>query len=169
MTPLRRWGPRSRWALGGALASGGVAVAAAVGALWLAPLPEATTPIARAERAGQDAGVGTVSGLAVLAAIARAPFRPDRNPPSIRYELPSDRRAPAMPVPPNPFLRARLVGTVLQSGGGLAMLDLPGRGSRVVSVGGSIDGFRLLRVERGAADFQGPDTLVTFRVQRTIP
>ena len=164
MTPLRRWGLKSRWALGGALGSCLVAVAAVLGALRLAPLPEAATPIAGVELARGDSGVRALSDFAVLAAVSRAPFRPDRKPPSIEYVLPSERRPPVAPVPPSPFLRARLVGTVLQAGGGLAMLDVPGRGSRVVSVGSSLEGFRLLRVERGAADFQGPDTLVTFRV-----
>jgi hypothetical protein len=164
MTPLRRWGVPSRWALAGALGSGVVAAVAVLGAVRLAPLPEAATRRVRVELAGPDSNVRALSQFAVLAAVSRAPFRPDRKPPSIQYVLPADRRPPAPPVPPSPFLKARLVGTVLQPGGGLAMVDLPGRGARVVAVGDSLEGFRLLRVERGAADFQSPDTLVTLRV-----
>ena len=164
MTPLRRWGSKSRWALGGALASWLVAAVAVFGAVRLEPLPEAATRVARVELAGPDTSVRPVSEFAVMAAVSRAPFRPDRKPPSIQYVLPGERRPPAAPVPPSPFLQARLVGTVLQGVGGLAMVDLPGRGARVVTVGDSLAGFRLLRVERGAADFQGPDSLVTLRV-----
>lgn len=164
MTPLRRWERWSRLALAGAVVAGVGTIVVAGVALRPIRLPDAVPPEARSPLQVPDAAVRGASDRGVLVAVARAPFRPDRRPPAVRYQLPSQRR-PAEPTRlPSPFLGSRLVGTVLQPSGGLAMLDVPGRGSRVMAVGDSVAGFRLVKVGRGSAAFAGPDSLVTLYV-----
>ena len=164
MTPLRRWDRGSRLALAGVVASGALAILFAAGALRPVRFPGPLPPAPHLLTTSPDVAVPGASDRAVLATVARAPFRPDRHPPAVAYELPSQRRPAVAATPPSPFLRSRLVGTVLRLSGGMAMLDVPGRGSRVMAVGDSLDGFRLVRVGRGTAAFAGPDSLVTFHV-----
>jgi len=101
----------------------------------------------------------------LLAAVGKAPFRTDRQMPSARYQLPAERRA-AMAAANRPAPRAArltLVGTVQVPGGtSLAALQLPGGNPRLYRVGQTVEGFRLVKVEAGAATLVGPDTSIVL-------
>jgi hypothetical protein len=162
----------SRVALAGLAGAGLLAAAAVIGAIRLAPLPTAATDdgmvaVRRAATVRPAADSARIPEVLVLSAVSRDPFRPDRQRPSERYLLPSERR-PAMLLQ-RPVLQVRLIGTVMGPGGGAAALQQPGRAPRMLEVGDSIDGYRLLRVEAGSAALQGPDTTITVRVDSLGP
>lgn len=101
----------------------------------------------------------------VLAAIGKAPFRPDRQPPARRYLLPDERRAAAVLTPAAPYRQMKLLGTaVLPDGGGLAALQLSGQSAQVVRVGDPVGAFTLIAVAPGVATLAGPDTTIVLRL-----
>ncbi|HEX7088502.1 MAG TPA: hypothetical protein VF192_00105 [Longimicrobiales bacterium] len=106
---------------------------------------------------------------AVLAAVARDPFRPDRRRAPDRYRLPGEalavepvaRRAPLPPL--------RLVGTAsFGDGRGFAALMVQGRTPLLVPVGDTLGGLRLLRVDTGSAVLEAADTVVLLEVARRL-
>ena len=165
MNTIRFWGWSSRAALGVLVLAVLTAIAAGFGAWRLDPLLlSASDPIELA-MAEVPARGDALSPSAVHAAVARDPFRPDRSRPANRYQLPNERAAAAARARQlTPVLsRMRLTGTaVLPDGQGLAAVSIQGGPSRVVRVGGSIEGLRLIGVDRGMAAFAGLDTIITF-------
>jgi hypothetical protein len=109
------------------------------------------------------------SDAAILAAVAKDPFRPERSRPAGRYRMPGEAVPPPMaaaPVaPPAPVWNLRLLGTVALPSGGIAAIAGQTGESRVVRVGQEIDGFKLVRVTPGKARLEGNDTTLTLEMQ----
>ncbi|WP_420130511.1 hypothetical protein [Longimicrobium sp.] len=108
------------------------------------------------------------SDAAILTAVARNPFRPDRRRPSGRYRMPGEAPPPdasALPVAPAaPVYNLRLLGTVvLPDGSGLAALAGQMGESRIVKTGQSFEGFRVTAVGNGSATLRGNDTTLVLR------
>ncbi|HEX5726141.1 MAG TPA: hypothetical protein VFX98_11785, partial [Longimicrobiaceae bacterium] len=110
------------------------------------------------------------SDAAVLAAVARDPFRADRKRPPGRYRMPGEAvTLPETPAPvameaPAPVYLFRLLGTVVMPGGGLAALAGQAGEGRVVRVGQEFEGFRLTRVGPATATLVGPDTTLVLQM-----
>jgi hypothetical protein len=101
---------------------------------------------------------------ALDSAIARDPFRSDRRAPAEPYRIGGGGRGTGArrelkPVPP-----FRLLGTVAGAGA-FAIISLPGLPPQNLSVGQEVEGFRLTRVEPGAATLMRADTSVTLRLE----
>src|SRR5690606_9412677 len=69
------------------------------------------------------------------------------------------------PTPP----AFHLLGTLATPSGGLAVIEVPGVGTRVVAVGNSIGGFRLTSVSGGSATVSTGEFQHTLRVSRPTP
>jgi len=146
-----------------------VCATAAVRAVRVAPAPApdgtAAAPVAGpADAGGSPAGADEA---AVRAAVRRDPFRPDRTAPPERYRLPEERTSDGRPASPQASARAfHLVGTALLSDGRTLAAFRFGSGSppRVVRPGATIQGFKLIRVEKGRAVLSGPDSAVVLTV-----
>jgi hypothetical protein len=84
----------------------------------------------------------------VREAANRAPFDPQRRPPTQRYQLPGGREmtAPAPPEQP-PVPPLRVLGTITMPGGGIAVIQAEGESPRVVAVGQMIGAYRLASVK----------------------
>ena len=170
MSVLDGWTTANRVALAALALSAALAAAAAVDARTVDPLPGAPAPRHAAPMPEVAARAGSASDAAILAAVARDPFRPDRKRPPGRYRMPGE-AAPA-PVPPPVFepppqpINVRLLGTVvLPDGTGLAALAGPNGEGKVVRTGQSMEGYRLVRVTPGSATLQGNDTTVVLRTE----
>jgi hypothetical protein len=169
---IRQWSLPSRLAFLTLVLATALAVAAAVGAWRLEPLPRGAAPDLIELNASQAGPGDDASSMSiVLSAVSRDPFRPDRRRPASRYLLPGERTsAPARAnrLPPG-LARMRLLGTALvPGGGGLAALEIPGRASKVVRLGEEFEGLRLVSIERGIAVFETPDTTLTLSLPGTI-
>lgn len=166
---IGRWGLPSRLALGALGLAMTAATVAAVQAWQLRPLPDVTRPPGLSispEPAGKAEGVS----MAVLEAVARDPFRPDRTRPARRYQLPGDRVAGARSRLSAAASRMRLIGTAMLSDDvGLAAIEIPGRPGRVMRVGETVEGLTLISVTRGVATFAGPDTTLVLGLPGTLP
>jgi hypothetical protein len=136
----------------------------------LEPLPTAAEPAAMAAMPEVQPADAARDDAAVLVAVARDPFRPDRRHAPGRYRLPGEvavaaplASAPAY-APPTPPAALRALGTiVLPDGRGLAAVaGASGRG-RVLRVGQTIDGFQLVRVAPGEVTLRGADTTLVLR------
>jgi hypothetical protein len=164
-----------------------VLCASVADALRIAPLrsePPAGAPVGThavgpadvGAAAGSDAAAGptapSVRGVeratrAVLAAVARDPFRPDRRRAPDRYRLPGEapaveRVARRVTLPP-----LWLMGTAsFADGGGFAALAVQGRAPLLVPVGDTLAGLRLVRVDTGSAMLEGADTVLLLEVAR---
>jgi hypothetical protein len=95
---------------------------------------------------------GSVSDEVIQHAAERAPFSADRQS-SRPYQLPEERVVPEpirvdRPEPP-PAPAFRVLGTIADANGGIAVIEAPGELPRVVTVGDEILGFRLSRIEAG--------------------
>jgi hypothetical protein len=153
--------------LAAALCGTAVADARRLDALPRRAEPEAMEPMPRiAQPVRDDAGVR------VLAAVSRDPFRSDRRRPPGRYRLPGEELpAAAMPTytapsyaAPAPSYSFRALGTViLPDGSGLAAVAGQSGEGRVLRVGQSIEGFRVVRVAPGVVTLQGADTTLVLR------
>ncbi len=181
MTNLRRWDWVSRTALGAVVAGSVLFVAALFeivrSSAVVVPLED--TPASRASgmvvlQAVQAEPVNSATTV-VGAAVAGDPFRADRRRSPRRYRFPGERRTRrAIPVAANrrrPSLpRVNLVGTVGGGDGkGIAAFRMPDRTSKVIRVGQSISGFKLVRVDRGSATLVSPDTTLVLRISGRKP
>ncbi len=167
MSIFAGWTPANHAALGALAASLLLLGAAAAEARWLDPLPAASAPRPAAPMP-QVKPRAAARDAAILAAVARNPFRPDRRRPSGRYRMPGEGSPPAalpMPVaPPAMVSNIRLLGTVvLPDGTGLAALAGQTGESRMVKTGQSFEGFRVTRVTHGGATLRGADTTLVLR------
>lgn len=164
MRPLRSLDRPSRWAAALVALSALVLAAAAAGAYRVASVPAGTGRAAPAPDVPALPGSAARDSL-VDAAVAAAPFRPDREPPAERYALPGERDGAGPGGRRGP--RLRLVGTAVRPGGLRLAAFRTGDGrSRVVEAGGEIEGHRVLRVESGRAVLEGPDSTMVLEVER---
>lgn len=168
MSILAGWTTPNRIALGALAASLLLLGATAAGARRVEPLPEQPAPRRAAAMPKVVPRTAARSDAAILAAVARDPFRPDRRRPSGRYRMPGEApppAAPAVPVaPPAMVYNIRLLGTVvLPDGSGLAALAGQTGESRIVKTGQSFEGFRVTRVNNGSATLRGNDTTIVLR------
>ncbi|HYR06875.1 MAG TPA: hypothetical protein VEQ60_03825 [Longimicrobium sp.] len=154
-------------ALSAALCGTVVADARRLDALPRRAEPEAMEPMPRIALPPRDD-----AGVRVLAAVSRDPFRPDRRRPPGRYRLPGEALPPAaMPAyaapaytAPAPSYSFRALGTViLPDGSGLAAVAGQSGEGRVLRVGQSIEGFRVVRVAPGVVTLEGSDTTLVLR------
>jgi hypothetical protein len=164
------WTMANRVALAVLAASVLLVAGAAAGARRVEPLPAAPAPRRAAPMPEVAPRAGGASDAAILAAVARDPFRPDRQRPPGRYRMPGEAPpeppAPVMAPPPAPAVVFRLLGTVvLPDGSGLAALAGPTGESRVLRVGQSMDNFRLTRVTPGSATLAGEDTTLVLKTE----
>lgn len=162
---LRRWDRHSRRAALAVPLGALLCVAAAAGALRLDPAPVPDPGEGSADPPPRLDGAAGPSDSAVAAAVASAPFRPDREPPDERYRPPGDRR-PDADGTDRRLERLRLVGTATRRGGGLAAFEIGRRDVRVLEAGGDVEGFRLVRVEPGGVTLRDEDTTLVLRVER---
>lgn len=172
MSVLAGWTLSNRIALAAAALSAALCGTAVADARRLDPLPRRAEPEAMEAMPQVAARRGDPSGVLVLAAVARDPFRPDRRRPPGRFRLPGE----AMPAPAMPTYRApvytapartyafRALGTViLPDGSGLAAVAGQSGEGRVLKVGQSIEGFRVVRVAPGVVTLEGNDTTLVLR------
>lgn len=107
--------------------------------------------------------------LDLRAAIERDPFHPERRPPVERYRFPGQ-VAPTASEPPTPELpKIRVLGIARRdSSRGVAALQIEGSPVRLLRVGETREGFRLVDVRTGAAVLRGADTtlVLTFGENR---
>lgn len=160
MIEQRDWVRASRVAAVALVAAGGLLCWSIAGALGLEPLPplnagavvEASTVADRRDEvAGDDV---------VRRAVERNPFNPTRQPPAVRFslaatELPEadDRSRDRGQDGPRPTL----IGIAQTGASGFVLASFPGEDSRVVRIGDSIGGWRLVRVTDGVASFRSSD------------
>lgn len=167
MSIFAGWTPANHAALGALAASLLLLGAVAAEARWIEPLPAAPAPPRAAAMPRVTPRAAALSDDAILAAVARNPFRPDRRRPSGRYRMPGQAppAAPTMPAaPPAMAYNIRLLGTVvLPDGAGLAALAGQTGESRIVKTGQSFEGFRVTRVTHGGATLRGADTTLVLR------
>jgi hypothetical protein len=169
MSILRGWTPANRAALAALAVAVALAASAALGAWRLDPLP----PAAAAETLPPMPVVSPADerdDLAVLTAVARDPFTPERRRAPGRYRMPGE-EAPAPAYDPGPGYAEtpapealRVLGTVvLPDGRSLAAIAGQGAEGRILRVGQSIDGYTLVRVSPGAVTLRGRDTTIVLR------
>ncbi|HEU4556782.1 MAG TPA: hypothetical protein VFS20_02995 [Longimicrobium sp.] len=168
MSMLAEWTASNRIALGVLAASLLVLGATAAQARRVEPLPGAPAPRRAATMPRVVPRTAAHSDAAILAAVARDPFRADRRRPPGRYRPPGEAPPPAaaaIPVAPAaPVYNIRLLGTVvLPDGSGLAALAGQTGESRIVKTGQSFEGFRVTRVNNGSATLRGSDTTLVLR------
>ncbi len=78
--------------------------------------------------------------------------------------------APPAPPPRPPPPQFRLVGLVALAGGkGIAAIQVSGASPRVVNVGDSVSGFRLVAVSPTGATLRGVDTTLVIRSSPPAP
>ena len=97
------------------------------------------------------------------------PFRVRRAPSSTPYD---PTRAPGAPaLPPTPPKPALVISGIILGPQAAALIDgLPGiAGTRLVTVGERVAGYRLREVRRDLVVVSGPDTTWNLRVQRRTP
>ena len=96
-------------------------------------------------------------GVALERAVSQDPFQPDRRAPAQRYVLPGQRSVFAeVETEPTPAPSFRVVGAARIGQGGLALVQVDdGDVPIAVSVGESIEGFRLVSVTDEGATFEG--------------
>lgn len=159
------WTTANRAALALLLASATLCAVEAAGARRLEALPSSVRasspkPMPRIVMSG-GGGDG-----AVLAAVARDPFRADRRRPPGR--LPAPGTPPPAPAytpaaAPSPAMMLRLMGTVVLPGGGLAVVAGAEGEGRILRVGQEMAGYKLVRVGPGTATMAGEGTTVVLR------
>lgn len=119
--------------------------------------PPLITPVSLADSPADESEPWAVTAYEVGVAANSDPFRADRrrSPRPYRIGGPPEPEGDSVTVvvepvaPPAPPFR--LLGTVATGSGGLAVIEVPEQGTRVVSVGNSIGGYRLLAVGGGNA------------------
>lgn len=173
MSLLTGWTTANRIALAAAALSAALCGVVVAEARRLDPLPARAEPEAMEPMPRVRAKDGDASGVLVLATVARDPFRPDRRRPPGRYRLPGEPAPPpATPTYTQPVYTApartwnlRALGTVVMPDGtGLAAVAGQNGGEgRVLRVGQSIEGFRVVRIAPGVVTLEGADTTLVLR------
>jgi hypothetical protein len=165
--------PAGRVALAALGLSALVLVREIVHALRLEPLPTNSAPAEVFQIPDLDQP-RAFDGAALVAAVGRNPFRPERVAALGRYRMPGESPAEwpsayaSAATRPSadrtPFVELQGVVT-LARGEGLAALSVPGGATRVVRVGQTFEGFRLTRVSAGSVTMVGSDTTLTLRLR----
>lgn len=163
----RRTLRRLKWAmLAVAVVVAAVLMTIVVATYRVAPLPAATQTGDPPSLPDIPERGGAVSDSAVLAAVARDPFRADRQRPPSRYLFPSERAtAVARSSRVNAYSRLRLLGTVVVPGRrALAALQIQGQPPQLLHVGDQLEELelKLVSIEKGSATFAGTDTLLVL-------
>ncbi len=130
------------------------------------PAPVQTRPVVR--------DTGSVSPTvitmqAVNEAVAIDPFSEERTPAEQPYRLPSDPTDPPPPPPPPappPVPAFRLVGTTQTPSGGIALIQVDNGTPRVISVGETLNGYTVEKIERVSATLAQGDRRVTLALQQ---
>jgi hypothetical protein len=148
---LRAYRPGTVVAASALVVTAAAAVLSLYGALRLAPVPQASfdSPLVN----HRDTAMAVLEPD-VSAAVDLDPFRSDRHRPVERFRMPGERstapRPPVAGLPPS----MRLTGTVVYpSGGGAALLEGGGQGTRLVRVGERVGELTLREVGREQAVF----------------
>jgi hypothetical protein len=150
---MRRRLPRG-WLLASWIALGlstGLVAAAAVAALWLAPLPSggpAQPNEVSLALAGRAAGAPVAARP-----LPNDPFRPGRQLPNA---VASAASAPADTVLPVSVVTVRLLGTIVRPNGSFAVCQLTTDAPKIVHVGERLGELTLIILEQGRAVFQTP-------------
>jgi hypothetical protein len=171
MSLLPGWTLSNRIALAAAALGAAICGTAVADVRRLDPLPARAEPEAMEPMPQIASSITDDGGVRVLAAVARDPFRPDRRRPPGRYRLPGEAMPSVAPVytaptytAPPPSYAFRALGTViLPDGSGLAAVAGQSGEGRVLRVGQSIEGFRVVRVAPGVVTLQGADTTLVLR------
>lgn len=151
---------------GSVASSGAVAMGDDVAAAAAAEPASAAFADSTSADAVRTSSLANAAG-AVLAAVARDPFRPDRRRAPERYRLPGEAMAVAHAAPRTPMPGVRLLGTAsFGDGGGFAALAIQGRAPLLVPVGDTLAGLRLVRVDTGSAMLEGADTVLVLQLAR---
>jgi len=153
-------------------------VVALARAITIEPVEPVITPAvgvaSEPEIAEAPARVATVPSEGILEmeslalAVDHDPFMPDRTRPA-SYRLPGDRVEAEAPVrreapPPPPF---RVIGTAVSGEGGIALVEVEETPApQIVTVGESLFGYRLERVETDAATLVGQGQTVRLAVEQ---
>lgn len=122
--------------------------------------PEVVTPPAETRPLTMDA---------LQLAIDNDPFREDRQRPPERYRMPGDAIEPQGPPPLPPPPPFQVLGIAQSPGGGLAVMQIADSPPRVVSVGESLFGYTLDRVEGEVATLSGQGRILTLTVAQASP
>lgn len=171
MSLFPSWTTANRVALAAAALSAALCGTAVADARRLDPLPRRAEPAAMEPMPQISPPRHDDAGVRVLAAVARDPFRPDRRRPPGRYRLPGEAMPMAAPTYTAPVYTPqprsypfRALGTViLPDGAGLAAVAGQNGQGRVLRVGQSIDGFRVIRIAPGVVTLEGADTTLVLR------
>ena len=163
---LRRWTRANRLQLA-ALAAAAVLAAGSGARAWqLGALPVSSAGAGALHVGFPDVSVSKASQAGILAAVDRAPFRPDRKRPPGRYRMPGEvvvAAAPAPSGPPMPIVR--LEGIASRSGvGSLAILSSPGQPTRLVRAGQTFQGLKVVRIQDGRITLRGRDSTLVLRL-----
>jgi hypothetical protein len=124
--------------------------------------------IKRTEVARLNSFSGSLQSALVASIVEHNPFRPERAPANARYRIAGTAPEPdqekvseKLPVP-----AIKLAGVIAgRSGKGMAALELEGHAARILSIGDTIGGFRLLSVNSGAARLARMDTTITLTIR----
>ena len=163
---LRRWDPAGRWAAVAALASLVLAVAIYV---WAESARRPTVPTPRPPLAGRlppDLFARHQTDSTAGRLTEGAPFQPDRRPPAHRYVLPELRQdtedhGPRPPLPAPPVLTGTARG---EPGPSLVAFRSPNGVSRLLALGDTVNGFRVVRITADSVTITRQDTTLTLRL-----
>jgi len=130
--------------------------------------PDETTRPGEKGSSERFASSDALSGEALAMMVNQDPFSPTRAA-AEPYRLPGE-EVEAAPEPPRepPPPQFRLHGTVLTPSGGIALLELENT-QRIVSVGESVQGYRLAGVDAQTATVEANGRLITYRVSDPMP
>jgi hypothetical protein len=164
MSPLRV----VTWQLRAAMVAFFVATAVFVTAAWKATHFAAASHVAgsRSESRALVTGSYRLASASELGkAIDFDPFRPERNRPPVKYQLPGTAPA-ASQQPAAPPEQIELLGTVVSGGASSFAMCQTSTGPQIVHIGGKFAGFTLKSVQQGSAVFLSPEGKpVTFTVK----
>jgi hypothetical protein len=106
---------------------------------------------------------------AVNEAVAIDPFSPDRQPSATPYKLPTDPQPeapPPPPPPPPPIPGFHLIGTMQMPGGSIALIQVDNGTPRQVSVGESMNGYVVQKIDKTSARLAQADRVVDLQMNQ---
>lgn len=125
-------------------------------------------PLVR-EGALSPAASGPLTRDALMLAVENDPFQETRQRPPERYRMPGDPIEDAGPPPPPPPPPFQVLGIAQLAEGGLAVMQIEDSPPRVLSVGESLFGYTLERVEGEVATMSGQGRTLTLTVAQAAP
>lgn len=112
---------------------------------------------------------GPLTRDALMLAVENDPFQETRQRAPERYRMPGDAIADAGPPPPPPPPPFQVLGIAQLADGGLAVMQIEDSPPRVLSVGESLFGYTLERVEGEVATMSGQGRTLTLTVAEASP